>query len=89
MSTVTMQELELEHAELLPSRETLTKCGGGGGYGGGGGGYGGGGYGGGFNFNQFNSSHNGNGDGNGNFGFINVGNGTLDGNLSGDNVQIL
>jgi hypothetical protein len=23
MSTVTMQELELEHAELLPSRETL------------------------------------------------------------------
>ena len=23
MSTVTMQELELEHAELLPARETL------------------------------------------------------------------
>jgi hypothetical protein len=28
MSTVTMQELELEHAELLPARETLW-CGGG------------------------------------------------------------
>ena len=26
-TTVTMQDLELEHAELLPSRETLTKCG--------------------------------------------------------------
>jgi hypothetical protein len=30
MSTdVTMQELELEHAELLPARETLWCCGGG------------------------------------------------------------
>jgi hypothetical protein len=27
MSTVTMQELEFETAELLPSRETLTTCG--------------------------------------------------------------
>jgi hypothetical protein len=27
MSTVTMQELELESAELLPARETLTACG--------------------------------------------------------------
>ena len=29
MSTITMQELELEHAELLPSRETLcqSSCG--------------------------------------------------------------
>ena len=27
MSTVTMQDLELEHAELLPSRETLNVCG--------------------------------------------------------------
>jgi hypothetical protein len=26
MSTVTMQDLELEHAELLPSRETLCCC---------------------------------------------------------------
>jgi hypothetical protein len=26
MSTVTMQELELESAELLPARETLTTC---------------------------------------------------------------
>ena len=29
MSTVTMQELELETAELLPARETLNNCGGG------------------------------------------------------------
>jgi hypothetical protein len=27
MSTVTMQELELETAELLPARETLNVCG--------------------------------------------------------------
>ncbi|HEY1321478.1 MAG TPA: hypothetical protein VGF32_14575 [Streptosporangiaceae bacterium] len=27
MSTVTMQELEHESAELLPARETLTHCG--------------------------------------------------------------
>ena len=27
MSTVTMQELELESAELLPARETLNRCG--------------------------------------------------------------
>ena len=27
MSTVTMQELELETAELLPARETLNACG--------------------------------------------------------------
>jgi len=27
MSTVTMQELELETAELLPARETLNHCG--------------------------------------------------------------
>jgi hypothetical protein len=26
MSTVTMQDLELEHAELLPGRETLCCC---------------------------------------------------------------
>ena len=26
MSTVMMQDLELEHAELLPSRETLNVC---------------------------------------------------------------
>ena len=26
MSTVTMQDLEFEHAELLPSRETLNAC---------------------------------------------------------------
>jgi hypothetical protein len=26
MSTVTMQELEFETAELLPSRETLSSC---------------------------------------------------------------
>ena len=27
MSTVTMQEIELETAELLPARETLNRCG--------------------------------------------------------------
>jgi hypothetical protein len=26
MSTVTMQDLQLEHAELLPGRETLCCC---------------------------------------------------------------
>ena len=31
MSSVTMQELELETAELLPARETLCRSGGGGG----------------------------------------------------------
>ena len=30
MSTITMQELELETAELLPARETLCRSGGGG-----------------------------------------------------------
>ena len=85
--SITMQELELETAELLPARETLNKCGGGyisGGHSGGG-----------VNFNQFNASSNGNGDGNvhqSGGGFlvnIGVGGGNLDGNLSGDNVQIL
>ena len=86
MSTVTMQELELETAELLPARETLNNCGGG---------YSSGGHsGGGVNFNQFNASSNGNGDGNvhqsggGFLGNIGVGGGNLDGNLSGNNVQI-
>ena len=72
MSTVpvTTQDLELETAELLPSRETLNVyCGprysqshG-------------------FSITQVNGSNNGNGDGNGSiFG------GWLDGNLSGNNV---
>ena len=85
MSTVTMQELELETAELLPARETLNKCGGG---------YSSGHSNGGFNFNQFNASSNGNGDGNvhqsggGLLGNVAIGNGNLNGDLSGNNVQI-
>jgi hypothetical protein len=84
MSTVTMQELELEHAELLPSRETLGNMGGGYQSHGSGG----------FSFNQFNASNNGNGDGNvhqfggGFLGNVAIGNGNLNGNLSGNNVQI-
>ena len=79
MSTdITMQELELETAELLPARETLTGWSG---------------HSSSFNaFNQINGSANGNGNGNVHqFGFANlaVGNGNLNGNLSGNNVQIL
>jgi hypothetical protein len=77
MSTVTMQELELETAELLPGRETLTTYS----------------HPSSFNaFNQINASANGNGNGNVHqFGLLNVaaGNGNLNGNLSGNNVQIL
>jgi hypothetical protein len=79
MSTdVTMQELELETAELLPGRETLnvSYC-----------------HPSSFNaFNQFNASANGNGNGNvhqSGWGNVAIGNGNLNGNLSGNNVQIL
>jgi hypothetical protein len=69
MSTVTMQELELETAELLPARETLTVCthrssps---------------------FSYTQVVGSGNGNYDGNGNSGLIVIagnGNGNFNGN---------
>jgi hypothetical protein len=74
MSTlpVTMEDLELEHAELLPRRETLTTCwktpss----------------------NVTQIVGNGNGNGngshDGNGNVGLLNLLNGSGDGNGSGD-----
>jgi hypothetical protein len=78
MSTVTMQELELETAELLPTRETLScyrshpsSS---------------------FSLTQVNASSNGNGDGNVHqygFGNVAIGNGDLNGNLSGNNVAIL
>jgi hypothetical protein len=69
MSTdITMQELESETAELLPSRETLNNCGrhpsGGN------------------SFSYTNGSYNGNGDGNGNWALINV-SGNGDGNFNG------
>jgi hypothetical protein len=72
LPALTMEDLELEHAELLPRRETLTlswkppSV----------------------NVTQIVGNGNGNGngshDGNGNVGFFNVGNGSGDGNLSGD-----
>jgi hypothetical protein len=72
MSTVTMQDLELETAELLPARETLCvpKCGSHG-------------HGSSVSVTQLNGSANGNGDGNG---FIPILSGDLDGNLSGNNI---
>ena len=78
MSTVTMQELELEHAELLPARETLNKCGGGYGHSSGPS----------FSFTQVVGSGNGNHDGNGNIGLVNIGNGALDGNLNGNTINL-
>jgi hypothetical protein len=70
MSTVTMQELELETAELLPSRETLNACcrsphsn----------------------SYSVTNGSSNGNGDGNGNWGLIVV-SGNGDGNFNGSTI---
>ena len=81
MSDVTMQELELESAELLPARETLNVC-----------------YSrhsSSFNaFNQINGSTNGNGNGNvhqsggGLLGNVAIANGNLNGDLSGNNVQV-
>jgi hypothetical protein len=80
MSTVTMQELELETAELLPARETLCvpKC-----------------YSHGnssnvsFSQSANGGSFNGSGDGNGDGGLLGgIGNGTLDGNFSGNAVNI-
>jgi hypothetical protein len=80
MSTdVTMQELELETAELLPARETLGRwdCGCSRGSSG-------------HNVNQWNASSNGNG---GNvyqsgFGNFAIGGGNLSGDLSGNNINL-
>jgi hypothetical protein len=77
MSTVpvTMQDLELEHAELLPARETLNVCG----------------HrssGSSVSFTQVIGSGNGNNDGNGNVGLLNIGNGALDGNLNGNTIIV-
>jgi len=81
MSTVTMRELELESAELLPGRETLCvpKC-----YSPGHGSSG-------VSINQQNSSVNGSGDGNFDGGGLLGGilNGSGDGNLSGNNIAIV
>jgi hypothetical protein len=74
MSTITMQELELETAELLPARETLwssCRCAHSS-----------------TNIDSGNGNFNGNGDGNGNFGLLNIGNGSLDGNLNGNTVVL-
>ncbi len=69
-TAVTMEDLELEHAELLPGRETLNVCrtypshnss---------------------YSSSVVNGSYNGNGDGNGNWGLIVV-SGNLDGNGNG------
>ena len=79
MSTdVTMQELELETAELLPARETLNYCKPPGHSGSS------------VSISQSNSSHNGNGDGNGNGGWLfgGIANGSGDGNFSGNNVAV-
>ena len=74
MSTVTMQDLELETAELLPSRETLCvpRCGSHNGSS--------------VSVTQVNGSANGNGDGNG---LLSILSGNLDGDLSGNNIAIL
>ncbi len=82
MSTITMQELELETAELLPARETLCvykpSCSN---------------HGSSVSINQWNSSHNGNGNGNGNGGYGPLSGGIADGNLngvaSGNNIVVL
>jgi len=73
MSTdVTMQELEFETAELLPARETLGVCRHASSNS--------------FSFTQVVGSGNGNHDGNGNIGLVNLGNGSLDGNLNGNTI---
>ena len=73
MSTVTMQDLELETAELLPARETLNACGRS--------------HGGSSSTTVTNvtGSYNGNGDGNG---FISILSGNLDGDLNGNTVVL-
>ena len=74
MSTVTMQDLELETAELLPARETLNACGrshGGSSS---------------TTITNVTGSYDGNGDGNG---LISVLSGNLDGDLDGNNIAIL
>jgi hypothetical protein len=73
MSTVTMQDLELETAELLPARETLNACGRSHG-------------GSSTTVTTVTGSFDGNGDGNG---LLSVLSGNLDGDLDGNNVFIL
>jgi hypothetical protein len=77
MATYTMQELELETAELLPARETLWCCryGSTGSH---------------TNIDSGNGNFNGNGDGNGG-GFLSpsIASGNLDGDLNGNTVVLL
>jgi hypothetical protein len=76
MSTITMQELELETAELLPARETL--CGQRYHYAS-------------SSVTQLNASHNGNGDGNveqGGLFNVAIGNGDFNGDGSGNNINL-
>ena len=80
MSTVTMQELELETAELLPARETLWCCR----YGSSGSAHTST-----TNIDSGNGNYNGNGDGNGG-GFLSpsIASGNLDGDLNGNTVVL-
>jgi hypothetical protein len=79
MSTVTMQELELESAELLPARETLGAV------------YCPHSRGSSVSISQWNGSYNGNGNGNDSGGgvFGGILNGNANGNFSGNNVAIV
>jgi hypothetical protein len=81
MSTVTMQELELETAELLPARETLCVA------------YCPHSRGSSVSINQSNSSYNGNGNGNGSGGWGplsgGIANGNLNGVASGNNIAVV
>jgi hypothetical protein len=72
MSTVTMQELELEHAGLLPSRETLNNWGG---------------RSGGFSFTNGSYDGNGNGNAGG-FLSPSILSGNLNGNLDGTSISV-
>ena len=79
MSTVTMQELELETAELLPARETLCVA------------YCPHSRGSSVSISQWNASANGNGNGNNSGGglFGGILNGNGNGNFSGNNVAVV
>jgi hypothetical protein len=73
MSDVTMQELELETAELLPARETLGTYNCGCHHG--------------SSFSYTNGSYNGNGNGNGNWALVNV-SGNGNGNFNGSSIYL-
>jgi len=77
LPAVTTQDLELEHAELLPSRETLNVCN-----------HHSSSSSSSFSFTQVIGSGNGNHDGDGNIGLVNLGNGALDGNLNGNTIVL-